>query len=341
MYINLLLLCALTFLCRCFAVKELVYHHVGCYGDRKDKRSLPEYHGHHSSKGCAQVAHNKGYKVFGLQNGGECWTGTAAYGSYDMYGESTNCKNGKGGICANDVYSIVGYKDPCPNMEGLLPDKAIKTCRYLKHSNPKATSGIYWINPTGSHAFQAYCDMDTAGGGWTLVFSYTFTNYGSFRSGINSITPQPDWPSVGNIPRSTEPPLSETHYAAMHFNLWKELGSEFMIKSNINHWITCTDGSGSLLYWRTGSIHCQVVKNVGHMCHNYAPDYIKFVSAGSGGKDLGPNLERTSSKSSLKEYYYLEASTKTSNWPTHDPCGTNAVNHVQGVASPRGNIYVR
>ena len=85
----------------------------------------------------------------------------------------------------------------------------------------------------------------------------------------------------------------------------------------------------------------KVVKNVAHRCHNYVPDLIKFVAAGSRGKDLGPDMVRTSSRSGLKEYYYLEASTQTGNWPTHDPCGTNGKNHVKGVANPHGNIYVR
>ena len=36
-----------------------------------------------------------------------------------------------------------------------------------------------------------YCDMETEDGGWTLVWSYGFTDYASFQSGPNAVQPIP------------------------------------------------------------------------------------------------------------------------------------------------------
>ena len=159
----------------------------------------------------------------------------------------------------------------------------------------------------------------------------------SFRYFSNAVTPRPNWPTTGDVPVSTTVPVSETDYNAMDFNLWKKLGHEFMIKSNINHWITCKEGAGSLVEARAGSLQCRNIKNVAFKCHGYVPDQLIFYTA---GHSTGAELIRSQSNTWLKHYYFFDGSTRT-NWPTHDPCGTNGKNHLTNVANPHGNIYIR
>ena len=55
---------------------------------------------------CNRAAAFRGYTVFGIQNGVECWSGPNAADDYNKYGTSTKCRNGLGGPWANDVYRV-------------------------------------------------------------------------------------------------------------------------------------------------------------------------------------------------------------------------------------------
>jgi hypothetical protein len=232
---------------------------------------------------------------------------------------------------ADGVDSGVDTTTPPPDVP---PLPTPKDCREAMQQG-KLTDGVVTIDPDGeggNPAFDVYCNMTTAGGGWTLVWSYGFTNYNNFTANNNAITPRPNWTyqSGSGTPVSTTIPTDPAMHGAMDFATWQNFGSELLVTSTINHWVDCVPGTGSLVTHTSGSLSCTVVKVVANKCTSTAPN--QLVSS-----QEGPALVLGGSGNF---YYYFDGS-QNNNWPTHDPCGQNQTNQLNGVSDPGGAVYVR
>ena len=146
------------------------------------------------------------------------------------------------------------------------------------------------------------------------------------------MTPSPNWsyePSNQERPISTRSPSSESEKGSVDFGLWKELGSDILLKNNVNNWITCSENGGSLVDMRSGPISCNVTKVVVEgQCEGVVP----FVVEKHGA---------SVSLSAQGGMYYNFYTGDSSSWPVSDPCGDGGQRQLTNVEEPGGWLYVR
>ena len=77
---------------------------------------------------------------------------------------------------------------------GRTIEHAARSCKDIQRSNTGLVhSGKYWLSPQqyDDSAFIGYCNMDDAGGGWTLTYSFKMQRHQN-RSTVEVI-PRPAW----------------------------------------------------------------------------------------------------------------------------------------------------
>ncbi|MBV1862514.1 MAG: hypothetical protein KUG77_29095 [Nannocystaceae bacterium] len=211
--------------------------------------------------------------------------------------------------------------------------QVFRNCAELHLMDPSAPDGVYEIDldgpDLGVEPFDVWCDMTSAEGGWTLVYAYGFTDFSQFDNGTNAVDVVPTWEITpdDSVPTSTTVPLSLTESGAMEFSLWRQLGTAFLVRTNISNSVACEEASGSLVQVVDGDIECTMVDAITPTCTDIVPT---TLAAWAGGVSVFGE----------DHYYYWDAS-QGSNWPTHDPCGVNQANHLQDVEQPRGAILIR
>ena len=111
--------------------------------------------------------------------------------------------------------------------DGLTAESAAASCEQLHAYFPDSPTGTYWLSTEAGPAYQAYCEMDQRGGGWTLVLKANNGDTVNFYSNHEVLD------STGTINASTERDATTGDYLGEAYS--RVVGSEMLLRD-------CVDG---------------------------------------------------------------------------------------------------
>lgn len=156
------------------------------------------------------------------------------------------------------VTPLSEYVHPTMRLGILLRDYHLRSCNEILTKFPGSATGVYQIDPDGSAGASpittCYCDMDTDGGGWTLVLNYL--HLGGTNPALSEKTSS--LPLIGSTTLGVDEQGNATtwgHTTPAYLNLFPFTELRFYGKSSLHNRIIHfkTSHSATISYFKTGT----------------------------------------------------------------------------------------